>query len=846
VLVILNLPRKKASVKKEEEKDEIPKYVDPVTKENVPVEVEEKKEDIEHLSLEELQRIQEGETAEDLHDPSTDIEDAEIIEDNPYVEPESVDTPISKELEHERKIAKATEIATFLIEYSNGTYRHINDVAYKLGIDEDVATKYLNDYIGRVKDSVVSKNYPVSVLSHYNKIIEEPSKKLQYHHMERLVDVVKRYSQFDVTKTLNNHQSDTLISNKRVAVNDTEFPPLGGFSQEHQQQQQSTMIPSMQPEVDRIFDGMTALQLIRFGLTVTFGHVHKNKICDMIGPDPTPYLMDERTMKSLLTMHGITEPRADSFIQWLKLNRKYVNAPVGFLSYDRAPGSYGIGGSGGQSQQSQHIPHATGASYVPQQNEVMTDYYYQKGIYEIGLAPDHPVNRKNLARHIDQEREDEQMKQLDKRFNMLIRAQVVNSFEEMGKNKNGNSMMNPEMMMMMLASGGNMEYRQVSTDETGKPVFGFAPKLNPQGNTQDPASQITGTMAMMREMMQFMQTLGRPNETQNNFMTTMLQAMMQKTLQPEDKMDEYLKLHNIINSIKGPEVAQAAGVGGPQDLNAMVQLKRMELDERFAMKKFEVEQQKIQLDRERQQIQDKESSAGLEKLMEGVQGMAPMLMQMVQQFFVPRGVPGTVPGGAAQQFSPVETMMKAEYAKQLQAQQFEAEQARMRWEQEREKKNAEAEAERQYAEAIRRSQQQQQQQQDEEQHATITQPTMTQSPSQPGFSPDTFMPYAPEELEQILMTAKRQKAELEKYVYTVSEVLSQKKQYESAIDEQTGADPQETEIVPVSTEQQHQEEDFTKVLDSIPKDIVPTDYTGPSSEDEAKEQIDDEKEEVEL
>jgi hypothetical protein len=813
-----------------------------------PIEEEE-----EHLTEDELESIVDdngsGINTEELEIEAIKPELPINEEVDTAIVPEKEEVSTIQEIDEELQLEKRMNSISYLVEYTKGTWRMPNEVADKVGINGKTGSIYLKEYINLVRDGFADNSYPNNVLRYYNHGVTDENKKLKYHHMDKLKELVKRYSKYDVNaylksqnKTLNSDGNDKFISNKRVAFdeNNNNLSLLGPGGQ---QQDLSAPPPpnntGFSNDIDHLQDGITALQLIRFGLVQVFGQTPKMKIGLLLGENPTPYLMDEQKMKKLLVMSGATESRAEYFIDWLKTNAHYVAHPQGFLAYGGSSGPSSTPSQYGISPQ-----YSTGYSngHTNRTSDPMTDFYYQTGVYMQGFPPEHPINREALKEYREQKREDEQMKAVDKRLNMSIRVKMMESMEGMGTNKQGNSLFSPEMMLML----GIGQYRQTGTDPDGKPVFGIVPNFGAFGSGQQqagpitsPTDQMTSMMAMMKEMMGFMASMNKGDPAQQNFMTTIMGGFAQKILEPQqNKMQEVMETAKLLQELKGPQLP-ASNMGAIMDPEVIIKTKRMELDKEFGMRRLDLQQQELNLQKERLAMQDKEANANLEKIMEGVTSFAPTLLGMAQQFIMGnRGQPAQPgPQGGQQpgqpQTNPAEMLLKMEYQKQQQQAALEAERKRREWEEELKRKNAEYEAQRAW--------QQPQQPQPETEKVIIKEPVIHQPPSQrkpEQYNEETFLPFSPDELEDALVKAGEQKKKLEEYMATVGSVLQNKilngegqlQQEETT----TIITPSHREITPVVEEEEEEQEqqDFTQMLDSYPSNQIDPDYSGPSEEGE--------------
>lgn len=811
-----------------------------------------------------------------------------------------------EELDEERKLANRLENLSFLKEYAKATYRQANEVCDKLAISPKSGKQYINEYIQVVKDSISNKTYPDSVLIHYNKGIEDENKYLRFHEVDKLRDVVKKYSRYDVAaqlmkdKTLNSNSDDTFISNKRVALttqqrnnnndlsllrqatefhnNNNNLSSLNGGGGSSQGGRNSNYA-DQGLDIDELHDGITALQLIRFGLTNTFGQAAKMKISKMIGNNPNPYLVDEQKMKNLLLMAGATESRSEYFIDWLKTNAPHVSHPVGFLSYgNTGSGNPMMGGNGmGYSQ-----PGYNGGGHSSNELDEMTQYYYHIGVYEKGLPPNHPINREALKNYREQKREDEQMKSIDKKLNMGIRMKVLDSFSSMGQGGNGNggnSLFSPEMLLL----SGMAKYERTGTDDNGKPIWSIVPNIGGggnsmfsngqgggQGNGSSSTDQLTSMMMMMKEMMSFMQTVNKPDPTQQSFLQTIMQGIATKMFAPPtNQVEDLAKSMEILNRLKGPEIPVAAAQGAITDPNVIVETERMRTDKEFGMRILDLKEKELDLKRNRLEHGDREANQNLDKLIEGFSNVVPTLLEFGKNIFLgnrngqpggggvmpgmmssPDGSSGQPPAGA----NFADTYLRMEYEKQLQAKKLEAEEKRRQWEEEVRKRESEYnyyQPNDPYA-----VQQPPPHTPPETQTVIVQEPTNRPKPKTHDdefFTEETFLPHSPQEIEDAIRKADKQIKLLEHYKATAGTVLQDKiasgEGYNNNSDNERQTedmndgyntpienhdDDRQGEYTGEPMEQdggiEEEEQDFSKILDEYPSGVHDPDYVGPKSE----------------
>lgn len=779
------------------------------------------------LTEEDLENIidDNSEPPEEVLEPEIVIDSVEPVEE----EPKKKDT--LQELNEERKYQKKLDVIKFLKEYSKSISRPVDDVSAKMHIHSKTGRNYLNEYIDLVKETVTNQTYPLGVLQHYNEGIDDDEKRLKFWHTDQLRDLVKRYSKYDINasldpdrnKTLNSDHNDTFISKNSVAHSDDNLSLLGSHQQQSQQQLVQPMGNDIYNDIDAIHDGITSLQLIRFGLSRVFGQQARTKIGEMMGTNVTPYLMDEQKMHKLLRMFAISEARCADFIDWLKTNAKYVNHPEGFLSYGAPAGGTNPG-----------IPmsnYSVGVSNGNGQPDLMTDYYYKMGIYQAGFPPDHPINRESLRDYKQQEAENKQMKSLDQKINMYVRTKMLDAFDGSGgKNGQGNSLFSPEMMLMM----GMAEYRQVR-DENGNVTWTLTPKMmgapNGMAGSANPTDQMTGMMAMMKEMMGFMASMQKNNTDpmQQNFMGTVMTALASKlTEQPQSKIQEVVGIAEMLQKLKGPDNPNA-NMGAITDPDVIIKTKRMDLDKEFGMRRLDLQEKELQLQRDRLQMQDKEANQNLQTLLEGIQSFAPMVVNMVQQFIMGNKGSAAAVGGApvAQpQQNPADLLLKMEYQKQQQRMAEEQERKRREWEEEMRRKN---ETERMY--------QNYQPARPEAERVVIKEvPVKAERHTEEHYDESKFTPYSPQELESALEEADKNIRKLEAYKATVGNVLQNK--LLNGDSEMEVIEPP-MPVVQRQIVQKEEPKNVGEMLDNYPEGMLDPDFDGVEREEEVEIVTDD-------
>ncbi len=714
--------------------------------------------------------------------------------------------------------------------------------------------------------------------------------------MDKLKDVVKKYSTFDVdanlNKTLNSNGNDTFSSNQRVdetAHRQQQQPTIsllggGGGSgplQEPQQPQQVSSPQQLGNDIARLEDGITALQLIRFGLMNTFGQQATMKISNMLGADPTPYLLDEQNLKSLLLMAGSTDSRAQYFINWLKTNAHYVAHPVGFLSYGNGVNYAAVtgippGGPTNYYAAPQQPMYGSGMMMGGPMDQIdeMDKFYYDIRVYQKGLPPNHPINRQNLDKYKEEKREEEQLKMIDRRTNIAMRTQMLKSFSMMGGegNQNHNSIFSPEMMVMT----GNARWEIVGKREDGSNIYQVVPNVGPQMNqgmtaaggvmgTQGPIDQMSMMMNAFKSMMEVMQTMAKPPPSQESFLSAIMQGVSQKLFQPPtSQLDDLGKAFDFFSRLKG-EGPGMSSVGGATviDPTVAIETKRMETDKDFGMKILELKDKELELKARRLEEGDKEAASNINTLIGGLQAILPELINVGKSLFLKGGAPGAGGAGAggmdammgagtaAGGETPITALIKMEYEKEKQRKMAEAKRAEAEWQEELRRKNAED-----YSNPYRQSQQPQPMQQPETQRVVIQQPPEQQpqhitEDEERFFREDTYIPYAPRELEDALRTANRQIEKLERYKSTVGSVLQEKiangenMPYGDTATTRNNLSPTATTgyTQPPPPQQEEQDEgrltetgDYLKYLDSYPPEAYDPDYRGPTTATEAEKE----------
>lgn len=541
-----------------------------------------------------------------------------------------------KEINQERHIGRKKAATAFIIEYSKGPYRSHQTVSDKLRISRRTGYDYLKEFISVIKEAVEISRYPDYVLEYYNDPSIEDAKRLKFHHLDHLKEVILKYSNYDVTKRLNTGNSDNYQSNKQVASTVDDLSILDNLQPSSTQKQEpvSNSDNNEFHDVYRLEYGITPYQLLRFGLLSVYDQAIRNRASQMIGPDPSEYFMSEKKMKDLLMMLNQNQHQADRFIEWLKNAAKYVAHPIGFLQNPFSTHPLMMNGNSGQ-QQGQ------------QQANPMDEYYYLSGIYIKNLPPDHPANQQRLSEHMEREREEKEAKAMDRQFGKMFKLKMMDFLgggqgASSGPFGGGNSLFSPEMMLLT----GNAEMKQ-TTDEQGRPTgwtivpkFGVGGQQQNQQNqqTQSPVEQMNIMMQTMRSMMEMMNGMQKQNSDplQQNFTSQIMQVLMNRAFEsPTNKLDELVQMTTLMDKIKGPASSPLNGVTNPYATappEILKELKQMELDKEFVQMRMQFEREKLQSDQQRAIQQDREAAENTDKIIQAITGIAPTAMAFLQQF----------------------------------------------------------------------------------------------------------------------------------------------------------------------------------------------------------------------
>lgn len=642
---------------------------------------------------------------EEIPEPVEDDDESDNFEDEvapPDHEPVQQFKPPLQVINEERAIRRKYTMVEFLTEYAKNTHRTYDQVGAKVHVAADTARRYLTEYIKRVKAAIDHGNYPDEVLDQYNEVISEEDKMLKMYHMNHLKDVVRKYSDnFNVDEAIS---LNTMNANKSTSINSVSTP-IENLSLLDQAQPIMTPTPPPQQtprfdgafnDIDHLYFGITPLQLIRFGIiNVTGSSQTADRISQLMGGNVDRYIQSEGDIKGLLAMgHFGNTAEIERFISWLKMNAHYLSVPSGFLAL--------AAGRGGQLQQGgQPIQQSLGMGMSTSSNgDPMYDFYVAQGIYINGLPATHPVNVERLKQHEDRKNEEEQMKSMERKFNMFMRAKMLEMFDTGGKSQGGfGELFNNPMLMMMLGLGE----MQVVNNPDGTQTTKLVPKIGGQASQQATSpSQTTEVMGMFKEMVGFMTALqGQQGGTQNSIMEQILPIMINKlTEKPPNQMQEMLGVMEFVDKIKGSQGQPGGFQAIPPDV--LIQQKRMELDQQFAMRRFDLEEKKLGMEQNRLISQDKEAQQNVQSLMGGVKDVGPVLLGLLQQFMgrgagmpgaPPMGgmMPGMAPqgGGMPPQggMNPAELLMRMEYQKQMDRDKEERERKEREWKEEQRMRN---------------------------------------------------------------------------------------------------------------------------------------------------------------
>lgn len=818
---------------------------------------------------------------------------------------------ILDQINKEKTLQKKKDMIAFLSELAKAPSRNLTDIANKLNISPRTATRYVKEYVEVVKESLHNKQYPESVLLHYNSDISRHDNLLRVFELDQLKDIIKRYAQYDIdvilNRTLNSDDSSNNTVQKSVALDSSPNPLLnnGGAPQFNSQQQQSPpyndeVIPEFNDgfrEISRIEDGITALQLIRFGLATLFGQRVKMQIALMIGDDAAPFLMDENRFKSLLLMAKIEAPRAQYFIDWLKTKAKHVSHPIGFLSYSSISGNpyYGSDQShgGGVSQQQQGGGQGQGSQqgqWGAEEVDQTDRFLYDMKVYIKGYAPSHPMNVEALRKYNEEKKEEEQLKMMNRKMEMMMKMQLMNSMTQMGgqgqqQGHGGMGMFTPEMLLLT----GMGHYEKTGVTEDGKVTWGIVPNAaaggmqgpNGQGlpGSSSPVDQVTSTMGMLKEVIGFMATMNKPNEQSSSMMNGIFQALVEKAINGTDKVDEIGRTLHLINEIKGPQLPTlmpgAPGAPAPPiDPTVAIETTRMQTDKEFGLRLLDLKKEEMDLKRERLRQGDQEASQNLQALMGGLSGVIPEVISTVKGLFLnkqgqagPGMMPTTTQPEPGSENNPVNTLIKMEYEKERRRQQLDADRRKMKWQEEMARKNAEYELERQRHMNGGGIQSQQPQPGNFNQpsqrvsattrvsgyvpetemvqiHEPPVQQQQPQQPPQSNVTPQSFMSYEVPALENGISEINERIKELEKYKASMAAA-----RHDKIVNTNVSIPIQQ------QPEPEPEEPNYAELIDNVSTDQYDPDYTGMPLDEgtvetevtaETKRAADDEKEVVDV
>lgn len=790
------------------------------------------------------QSEQHGEEGEDS------IENKEIVINEEHEQK----TDILQELNQERKLKRKKAVIAYLTEYSKGPHRAHATVSDKLGINYKTGYDYLKEFVNVVKRSIDEGKYPDSVLEFYNDPSIEDDKRLKFYHIDRMKEVIMKYSNYDITKKLNTSGSDKLQSNKQV----DDFSILDNLSPIKNQpssNNSSDNIPIPNNNVTDIFQlsyGITPYQLLRFGLARSFGQTVQQQASDMIGPDPTEYFMSERKMKDMLLLFVKNSVDVDRFIEWLKSAAKYVAHPVGFLNGPM----YQYQQQGGYSPHQQQLSYGANSSSG---SSDMDDYYYLTKVYIKDLPPDHPANQKRLEKYLEREREEEEDRIQDRRFNKMFRMNMMKYMGGDGSQGGGlfggsgvNSLFSPEVMLMT----GNAEMKYTK-DEQGNPTgwtivpkfggMGMSNNQQQQGVGGQPVDQISTIVQTLKTMMEMTASIQKQNSDplQQNFTTQMMQIMMNRAFEsPSNKLDELVQMTTLMDKIKGPSVnPMMAGNPNNPYANAsaetLKELKQMDLDKEFVEMKMQFERDKMINDANARIAAEKEASANMDKMIGAIQGIAPTVMAYAQQLLQGNKAvqqqqqQSQQPQGNNTIINPQDAALKLHYEQQRRA-----------------------EMERQRLAAIEAAQSQQQHPKPESQKVIIQErpvyipvPPEQQQQGRPRIpTVEDFNPYSIHELEAERRKAKENIEEYERYYSTITSAINNKQLLGESTYSQPTTPPQQpkpkTHIVKEDQEEIVVEDvkDIEQIIDKAKQQYDP-DYDAMTKD---RTQQEEEVEDVEL
>lgn len=732
-------------------------------------------------------------------------------------------TDYLKEINEERKLKRKKSVIAFLLEYSKGPHRAHSAVSDKLNIHHKTGYDYLKEFVNVVKKSIDEGRYPDAILEFYNDPRIEEDKRLKFYHIDRMKEVIIKYSNYDVNKKLNTSGSDKLQSNKQV----DDFSILDNLSP-IKNQPTNDNIPLSSNTFNDVFQlsyGITPYQLLRFGLARTFGQPVRDQVSDMIGPDPIEYFMSEKKMKDMLLLHVKGPTEVDRFIEWLKSAAKYVAHPIGFLNgpmyqyqQNGQPGSVGMGQYGNIS--------TTGVGVgVP---DDMDEYYYLTKVYIKGLPPEHPANQKRLEKYLEKEAEEEQDRRDDRKFNKMIRANMMNYMggAGMGQQQGGgglfggsNSLFSPEVMLMT----GNAEMKYTK-DEQGNPTgWTIVPRFGGMGNQfqqqpgqgGQPIDQMSAMVQTMKTMMEMTSSIQKQNSDplQQTFTSKVLEIMMGRAFEsPSNKLDEIVQITNLMEKIKGPTInPMMAGNPNNPYANAsaetLKELKQMDLDKEFVQMKMQFDRDKMLSEQNARIAAEREASANMDKMIGAVQGIAPTVMAYAEQLLKGNKMAQNNQNQSQDGnnnnliINPQEAAMKLHYEQQRREQ---------------------AERQRMAQEEYRQSSQMQQPKpesqkviiQDRPVYIPVPPETHQSKPRIPTV--DDFNPYSINELEAERRKAKENIEEYERYYSTITSAINNKQLLgESHYSQPQPQSNSNTKIIEVSKEDEEEIEEDIKDIEQI-------------------------------
>lgn len=664
--------------------------------------------------LEEWEEVDDDEGIEEEEEEIAEEEEEEEAAVEDFIDPEQEPTEelitsksALQEVNEERAREKRLRKVKFLIEYSKNTHRTYDVVANKIGVAADTGRHYLTEFIRDVKESILQSDYPNAVFVKYNAGIENKEDRLKFYHLDRLKDIVRKYGdnysvdEAIAAQNLNSTGTDTFISNHNLSSS-PDFSKLSLLDQpsgvqpnpipQPQPQQPQRFFDNGYSDIDHLYRGITALQLIRFGIiTITNSTQAADKISQLMGDNVDRYIQSEQDMRGLLSMARFGNGNdIERFIQWLKMNAHYVAMPTGFLA---------MAANGGNAPGQAATPLGFQEQGSITTGDPVYNNYVAMGVFIPGLPASHPTNLERLRDWEERKREDDQMKSMERKFNMFMRAKMLEMFDTSGKKDSGGfgDLFNNPMLMMMLG----LAEQRVTTNPDGTQTTTLVPKFGGMGAQQPQnVQQNTEMMSMFKEMVGFMTAL-KGGSGDNQLMAAIMPVLVERlTAKPENQFDSLLRTIEVANKIKG-DTPPAGGPGyTPIPPDVLIQQKRMELDQQFAMRRFDLEERKMDMEAQRLSNQDREAHENVASLMGGLKDVGPVLLGVLQQFLPgakgpgmpggPMGPMGPMSGGMPGQpggMNPTELMIRMEYEKQRRQEMEEKERKEREWQEEMRLKN---------------------------------------------------------------------------------------------------------------------------------------------------------------